>query len=46
VEPKGTEEWTEYDPHLMMLKINVWRPDIEFLDEAHLKPIRYQIDLI
>ena len=36
-------EWSEYDPHLMSLKLNPWRPDIEFLDEVHLKPIRVQI---
>jgi ubiquitin carboxyl-terminal hydrolase 47 len=39
LETKASHEvFEDYDPKLIMLKINIWRPDIEFLDEFHMKP--------
>jgi hypothetical protein len=32
------EEFQEYDPHLLMYKVNIWREGIEMIDELHLKP--------
>ena len=32
-----------YDPNMMIIKLNIWRPSIEFLSEDVLKPIRYKV---
>lgn len=41
VETKKTEEkWTEYDPSKIVLKINIWRPNLFDLEEKALKPER------
>ena len=32
-----------YDPNMMIVKLNIWRPSIEFLSEDVLKPIRYKV---
>ncbi|CAD8079535.1 unnamed protein product [Paramecium primaurelia] len=37
------EQFTEYDPHLMLIKLCIWRNDIESLDEQELKPIKFFI---
>ncbi|CAK62005.1 unnamed protein product (macronuclear) [Paramecium tetraurelia] len=37
------EQFEEYDPHLMLIKLCVWRNDIESLDESELKPLKFFI---
>ncbi|CAD8205300.1 unnamed protein product [Paramecium pentaurelia] len=34
------EKFEDYDPHLMLIKLCVWRNDIESLDESELKPLK------
>lgn len=39
VETKAShEQFEEYDAHLLMIKLNMWREGIESLDENILKP--------
>ena len=41
VEVKETnEKWTEYDPSKIILKINIWRPNLFDLEEKALNPER------
>ena len=41
LETKASHEvFEEYDAHLMLIKLCVWRDDIETLDEGYLKPFK------
>jgi ubiquitin carboxyl-terminal hydrolase 47 len=41
LETKASHEiFEEYDAHLMLIKLCVWRDEIESLDEGYLKPFK------
>jgi hypothetical protein len=44
VETKSVdEEFEEYDPRQITVKVNVWKPDITMVSEKALKPIKIQV---
>ncbi len=36
-------EFETWDPNVMVVKLNLWRPDIEYLSEDVLQPVRYKV---
>lgn len=38
-----TDVFEEYDPKQIVVKVNVWRPNITILTEKYLKPIKITI---
>ena len=39
----SAEVFEEYDPRLIILNVNVWRPGLFYLTEEHLKPLKIKI---
>ena len=39
---RNDEEFPEYDPKARIIKINLWRPNLESLEEKHLNPKKFE----